>query len=240
MVPDLGQLIEGWPFAASMAAAVGARGIRDARRRTALNEALHELRRPLQVLALGAPRDAGAGEERSAAAPLQMAAAALARLDREINGGAGAATRLPVAAEPLLRDTFVRWRQAALLAGHSLRLYWLAGEAVVAADPVAVAQALDNLIANAIEHGGPRVIVEARRIHQRLRIVVRDSGRRRSDAQRPSDLALRLSGRRRRGHGLRVVRRIAREHEGGFELRRSPAGTEAVLELPLCRRGAGL
>ena len=43
----------------------------------------------------------------------------------------------------------------------------------------------------------------------------------------------RLTGRRRHGHGLAVVRRVAAEHGGRFVLRHSAAGTEAVLELPL-------
>lgn len=239
MVPDLGQLIEAWPFAASMAAAAGARGVRDARRRSALNEALHELRRPLQALVLAPP---GERRERAAAAStsLQMAAAALGRLDREINGGTSTAARLPLPAQPLLREAALRWRGRAALAGRSLQWRWLAGEAVLLGDPVALGQALDNLLANAIEHGGPRVLLEARPDSGRLRIAVRDSGGPGPRAPRSPQLGARLSGRGRRGHGLRVVRRIAREHGGSFELRCSRAGTEAVLELPLCgEAGAG-
>jgi len=44
---------------------------------------------------------------------------------------------------------------------------------------------------------------------------------------------VRLAGRRRHGHGLRIVRRVAARHGGSFRLRRSPSGTEACLELPL-------
>ena len=43
----------------------------------------------------------------------------------------------------------------------------------------------------------------------------------------------RLSGRRRHGHGLPVVRRVAAAHGGRFVLRRSEQGSLAVLELPL-------
>jgi len=49
----------------------------------------------------------------------------------------------------------------------------------------------------------------------------------------PGALAALVSGRRRRGHGLRVVRRVATAHGGEFQLRSSGRGTEAVLELPL-------
>jgi len=240
MAPDLGALVEAWPFAASLALAARAHGRREARRRTALNEALHELRRPLQVLALGQgdAGDAGEGDRKAevAGAPLRMATAALERMGREINGKALAPVRRRLEARPLLEAAVARWRGPAALAGDSLRLHWRAGEAVLGADEVGLAQALDNLIANAIEHGGPRIEVEARLAGGLLRIGVRDSGPRvsaRPPRRRPAELVARASGRRRHGHGLRVVRRIAAEHGGRFELRRAAGSTEALLELPL-------
>ena len=68
--------------------AVTAQGLRAGRRRSALNEALHELRRPLQAIALAVlgPR---VGAPPVSRARCELAAAALERLDREINGGAG-------------------------------------------------------------------------------------------------------------------------------------------------------
>jgi hypothetical protein len=83
-VTELAQIVAGWPLVASMAATVAAQGLRAGKRRTALNEALHELRRPLQAVALSSgPQLAGShgGED-----PMELAAAALERLDREING----------------------------------------------------------------------------------------------------------------------------------------------------------
>ncbi len=236
MAPDLGRLVQTWPFAASLAVAARARTRREARRREALNEALHELRRPLQVLALAERPGRSAGGD-DVAVPLRMATAALERIEREVNGGSAVPVRLPVAARPLLEAAVARWRRGAALAGASLELHWRAGEAVLGADEVEVAQALDNLIVNAIEHGGPRVAVEGRCVAGLLRVWVRDSGARSPRRRRPAGLGPRLSGRRRHGHGLRVVRRVAAEHGGRFELRRSAAGTEAVLELPLL--GAG-
>jgi two-component system, OmpR family, sensor histidine kinase VanS len=233
VAPDLGQLVEAWPFAASLALA--ARGRREARRRAALNEALHELRRPLQVLALAERRD-GAAVEGEAGAPLRLAAAALERMDREINGEAAVPVRRPVAAGPLVAAAFRRWRRAAALAAGTLELRWRAGDVVIEGDEVELAQALDNLIANAVEHGGPRIAIEARVVGPVLRVGVRDSGPRRSPRpprRRAGELAARVAGRRRHGHGLRVVRRVAAEHGGKFELRREGAATEAVLELPL-------
>ena len=49
---ELAQILVGWPLALSMAATVAAQGLHAGKRRTALNEALHELRRPLQAVAL--------------------------------------------------------------------------------------------------------------------------------------------------------------------------------------------
>jgi signal transduction histidine kinase len=211
---------------------------RAGRRRTALNEALHELRRPLQALALS-PSLVEAG---TAETSLQMAAAALERLDREINGGPGAAVRLPLAARPLVEAAVARWQPRAALRGGSLELRWEGDDATVNADRCEISQALDNLIVNALEHGGPEVVVAAARGVGELRVSVVDSGRAgRPGAQRgvgAGPLA-RLRGKRRHGHGLRVVRRIAAAHGGSFRLRCAAAGAEAELELPLLGGGTG-
>jgi signal transduction histidine kinase len=233
--PELAQIVGGLPFAASLAAAATARTVRAGRRRTALNEALHELRRPLQALALASPQTASREPSRIDLS-LQMATAALERLDCEINGESLAAVRCRVEARPLLEAAVTRWKARAALSGGTLLLRWRAAEAVVIADHSEVAQALDNLVVNAIEHGGPRIVIEATLGVGWLRIAVIDSGRRSPSGprrRRPVELGERLSGRRRHGHGLRVVRRAAAAHGGRFELRCSQSRTEAVLELPL-------
>jgi signal transduction histidine kinase len=227
------EIVTGWPLAASMAAAVTAQGLRAGRRRIALNEALHELRRPLQALALaGAP----AAEPSVVESSVELASAALERLDREVNGGDTGARCEEVPVRPLAEAAVRRWQPRARLGGGSLRLGWWAGEALVAGERAALAQAIDNLIVNALEHGGPAVTVEARRQGNRLRVVVADSGRAARPASRretPADTIARLSGRHRRGHGLAVVGRVAGAHGGRFGLRRSECGTLATLELPL-------
>jgi signal transduction histidine kinase len=227
------EIVTGWPLAASMAAAVTAQGLRAGRRRTALNEALHELRRPLQALALaGGP----AVERGVVESSVELAHAALERLDREVNGGVpgGRCEEVPVRA--LAEASVRRWQARARLGGGSLRLGWWAGEALVAGERAGLAQAIDNLIVNALEHGGPAVTVEARREGGRLRVVVADSGRAVRPASRretPADTIARISGHRRRGHGLAVVRRVASAHGGRFALRGSECGSLATLELPL-------
>src|SRR6201999_3052930 len=87
-----------WPALGGAGVTLAA-AVRDGRRRTALNERLHEVRRPLQVLALMTPAAAGT---RSGDGALEMAAVALARLDREINGEGEAEVRTAVAVRPLL------------------------------------------------------------------------------------------------------------------------------------------
>jgi len=231
---ELAQIIAGWPLVLSMAAAVAAQGLRAGRRRMALNEALHELRRPLQVVALASRmRVAAAGNEGD---PLEQAAAALERLDREINGGPSATVWGRVDGQALARAAVGRWQARARLSDGSLELRWNAGRASISGDRVALAQALDNLIVNAIEHGGPTIVVSARLREGRLRIAVADSGRAmrpRSRYGNPAEIVAQLAGRRRHGHGLAVVRRVAAAHRGRFALRRSERGSLAVLELPL-------
>jgi signal transduction histidine kinase len=233
------QIVAGWPLALSMAATVATQGLLAGRRRNALNEALHELRRPLQAVALASgPRLAASGGED----PMELAAAALERLDREINGGPPAPVWGAVDGHSLVDSAVRRWQARAKLCDGSLDLRWNAGRAVVNGDRPALAQALDNLIVNAIEHGGPTIVVAARLREGRLRIAVVDSGRAsrpRSRRSSPVEVVARISGRRRHGHGLGVVRRIAVAHDGRFALRRADGGSLAVLELPLAESDAG-
>jgi signal transduction histidine kinase len=223
-----------WPLAASMAVVLTAQ-LRAGRRRGAMNEALHELRRPLQAIAL-AGSGGRPGFAPGADSSIELAAAALERLDREINGGPVDAVRAAVCLRPLLQGAVGRWKARAVLAGGSLELRWRAGDAVISGDRSGLSQAFDNLIVNAIEHGGPSIVVEARRRGDRLRVSVADSGPASRPQERrdsPAAVIARLSGRSRRGHGLPVVRRIAADHGGRFVLRRSEEGSLAVLELPL-------
>lgn len=230
----LAEIAAGLPLAASFALAGGISSLREGRRRAVLNEALHELRRPLQALILAAP-----AEDPLLDRSLRIATAAVERLDREINGERKPIAGGTVAVRPLAKAAVRRWRPRAELEGRSLRMRWNCGSAEVCGDGFDLAQALDNLIINGIEHGAGDVLLEASCGRSRLRLAVRDRGRPDSldpgfRLLSPRRLWRRATGRDRRGHGLRVVRRTAAALDGSFRLQRDAEGTAAILELPLC------
>ena len=237
MALELAEVAAGLPMAASLAVASGITTLREGRRRASLNEAMHELRRPLQVLALALP--AGRREEDVCESSLHVATAALERLDREINGRPAAAPADPVALRPLIEAAVKRWKLPVRLRGRSLRLRWRALNPRVIGDEIELAQSLDNLISNAIEHGAGEVTVEARESAGSLQLLVVDAGgdSTRSAGPRGAEFRGRIGGRQRHGHGLRVVTRTARLHGGSFRLRRTPGRTEARIELPLLGEG---
>lgn len=231
MTVELAQVAAGLPLAASFALAGGITTFREGRRRTALNEAMHELRRPLQALSLALPTDPK-GQD-AVDSSLRLAAAALDRLDREINGDIGEIEVDLVPLKPLLEAAVQRWSSRAVRVGGGIHLRWLSDEQWVEGDGIEFAQAVDNLISNAIDHGGGEVTIEGRREGTWLLISIRDRGGRARRTSRP----LRRPGLRSRsrdGHGLRVVSRVARTHGGSFGLRRAKWGAEARLRLPLC------
>jgi signal transduction histidine kinase len=210
---------------ATFVAALAGLAIRAGRRRHALNEALHELRRPLQTMALTASNGS-----------VQLALSALARLDAELNGSERERRHGPVPCRALVEGAIGRWRSRVGLAGGQIELNWRAGVPVLRGDRADLAQALDNLIVNAIEHGGPLIKIDAVCRGANLRIAVADNGhasRPPSRAGSPAEVIARLRGRARHGHGLNLVRRVAASHGGRFAFERSEGGSMAVLELPL-------
>jgi signal transduction histidine kinase len=229
MTVELAEIAAGLPFAASLAMASGITAFREGRRRTSLNEAIHELRRPLQVLALSLPADS-----RGVESALQMATAAVDQLDREVNGGFAEAPAERVLVRPIVAIAIARWRPWAEAEGRSLRLKWAAGELELRGDRTELSQALDNLISNALEHGQGAVTIDVREETGLLRVTVRNRGG--SEAGSRWRVCVRRASRatrRRHGHGLRIVRRLATRHGGSFYLQRNGSGSEARLDLPL-------
>jgi signal transduction histidine kinase len=201
--------------------------------RRALNRALHELRRPLQALVLleDASRQPAAGPAAAGRRGLlELAAAAIDDLDLALNGGAPAAPPRRFSCRELVLGCLERWGPVAAEAG-GFRVYWDAGPAPVEGYPSRMAQALDNLIANALEHGGPPLVVTGARIAGRVRVTVANGA-----GGRNGDRVVPREGDPRRGHGTEVVSEVASAHHGRFAFCHTRSGCVAALELPLADR----
>ena len=109
---------------------------------------------------------------------------------------------------------------------------------LVDADPARLRQALDNLITNAVVHGGPRVEISiAVRADDALRIDVSDNGPgiEEDELQRIFDTGYRLDpDRPGTGIGLALARSIAEGHGGALTVEsRLGHGTVFTVSLPL-------
>ncbi len=194
----------------------------------AVARADHELRGPVAALALGAAVLARAPgmHERGVALEGQVdrLRAALADLAAARQGRPRARPRpsvLPL--EDAVRATVAGWAPVGEALGRGVRLDWRAGAAAAAIEGGRLAQALGNVLANALEHGGGDVAVHAERAGGAVRIQVRDEGPgpRRSTARG-----------RDRGRGLAIATWAAEEAGGSLTLRREAGGTSAAIELP--------
>ncbi|HET7417258.1 MAG TPA: HAMP domain-containing sensor histidine kinase [Solirubrobacterales bacterium] len=228
MAVELAEVAAGLPLAASFALVSGISSLREGRRRSSLNEAMHELRRPLQVLALSLPTAESSGG--AVGSSLRLATDALNRLDREINGAAAEEAFSPVPLRPLIDECVRRWKNQAEVLERQLRVGSKSGDPEVEGDRFELSQAMDNLISNALRHGSGQVTVEVLCGGRYVCIRVSDEG---VATGRPGGFIRNRT--RRHGHGLRVVRRTAAGHGGSFELTRSAEGTVACLRLPLRR-----
>ena len=104
-------------------------------------------------------------------------------------------------------------------------------------DRLRLAQALGNLIANAIEHGGGAVRVTVGSRAQTVRIEVCDDG-----PGLPAPVAALARrprrGRGSRGRGLAIALAIVRRHGGTIAAAPAAVGARVVLELPAVTAGA--
>jgi signal transduction histidine kinase len=221
----------GWALAAAAALMVLALRVRLARGEARVARAAHELRGPI-----GAARLAVAALERRG----ELAPARAAGLDLELRRAGVALEDLtgrgvplreePIAVAELLHEQVAVWRLVAHALGAELVLGAVLPGVHVLGDRVRLAQAIGNLISNAVHHGGGRIELGARRVGECVRIEVCDEG-----PGLPAGL-LTLAERRestgRHGHGLAVAATVAQGHGGRLTPAPSLRGARIGLELP--------
>src|SRR5436305_633907 len=216
----------------------------------AVARACHELRGPITAARLGLQlltrsAEAPAGVIRSIELELSRAGLALDDLGRASAAGwaaggetaapapaPGSGGREPVDVAALLADCVEAARPSAAAGGVTeLKWSWVGGECHVWANRVRLAQAVGNLIANAIEHGEGEIEVRGRAEAATVRIEVLDRGR---GLPAPvAELARRARrGRGIRGRGLAIATAIATDHGGRLAAAPSDRGARLVLELP--------
>lgn len=212
--------------------AVAGRELRLMRLRDSLNRALHELRRPLQVLALDSP-----------GMSVRQAIRAVGRLDHALNGSpAPHAVTEELGCRMMVDACVRRWSSRAHLAGADIQLGWIGPEVLIQGDGPALAAAFENLILNAIEHGGPEIRVEAASLGRWVRVVITDSGRASRPSGREGSPAEMIARQRSEshGHGLEIVRQTIVQHGGKLEVDLSETGSTVAVALPCVRsRQAG-
>jgi signal transduction histidine kinase len=196
-----------------------------------LAKPLHELRGALTALQLGLPaRSAG----NDALAPqLERARLALDDLDACLEDKPGAHGELSTAELVDLEALVIRgvrsWSQLASGFGGHVRVRWRAGGVLVMGRSGRLAQAVDNLIANALEHGGGRVLVEGELAGSKVRVAVIDRGQ---GVSLPAKLGEAVVTSR-RGHGLAITREVVAAHGGRLRFERRGQGAAVMIELPV-------
>ncbi|MEA2155574.1 MAG: two-component system, OmpR family, sensor kinase [Solirubrobacteraceae bacterium] len=211
------------------------------RRRELVARACHELRGPLTAVRLclaTMERRSEAPAERLAALELELRRAGLALDDfAAARSGRRAIERdEPVEVDELIEEQLATWQVVAGAFESTLRLGTLLPGAFVRGDRLRLAQAISNLVANALEHGPGRVEITARSVgHRLVRIEVIDEG-----PGLPGPVATLTrrarAGRGRRGRGLAIAAEIAGRHGGRLIAAPAPHGARIGLELPVVRR----
>jgi signal transduction histidine kinase len=201
-----------------------------------LVRARHEVRGPLTAAQLALHASARRGElapRRVAALELELRRAALA-LDELV--GERSARDAEVDLDDILRLQAQTWGDVAEAHGASVSLRLDPGGSVVKTDGVRVAQAVGNVVANAIEHGGGAIEIRTRRLDRGLRVEVSDGG---PGLPAPVAELVRVSRRRPggRGRGLAIASR-ALEREG-TSLLTLPSARGACLAFELPGRADG-
>jgi signal transduction histidine kinase len=135
----------------------------------------------------------------------------------------------PVDLREIARRVVDTWNAPA--AGRdAVVLDWRAGAAVVQGYPMRLTQALDNLVANAVEHGRGPVTVCGTMRGSCISVLVLDRGA--GLMRPPEDLGAR-SLKARRGHGLVVARHAVELHGGTLRPVRCTLGAGIEIRLPV-------
>ena len=216
-------------------------------------EAAHELRGPLCAarLALGglerAFPDAPSLIRGVAAIDLELdrAGAAIDDLVDAVAAPAGGPSggpwrrRGPVDLAALATTAAPAWQALAEAHATTLELRTSGSPATVLGDSRYLLQAIENLVANACEHGRGRVRVTVVSDVAGARVEVSDMGdgpsaavMRRTRWRARGRRRSRRPHRSRRGHGMVIAARVARENGGCLRARSDADGTVVSLELP--------
>ncbi|HEX2085862.1 MAG TPA: HAMP domain-containing sensor histidine kinase, partial [Solirubrobacteraceae bacterium] len=151
----------------------------DRRRAELVARAVHEIAGPLNAAGLAlhaARRERGPGARLAAIeAELRRAGRALEDLDAARAGRRARDRARAVDVGSLLAQQALAWQGVARARGVALRVSAGAG-LLVRGDAVRIAQAIGNLLANALEHGGGGVELRAVAAGERVRVEVRDDG----------------------------------------------------------------
>lgn len=232
-------LLAGWLLAVAAATLLLLARRASQRRTEQVVRSCHELRGPLQnvMLALGAAEDGRTGDLRRAslsalALELTRAARAVDDLSAVAAGRAGRDERRRIEVLPLVRDLVAVHDLAARTRGRRVVLD-SATDATVVGDRGRLAQAIGNLVQNAVEHGEGTVRVGLGRDGDRVLVEVADEGR---GLRVPVEHLIRGRRRGRRGRGMGIVADALAAHGG--RLRCAPStggagGTRLIAELPV-------
>jgi two-component system, OmpR family, sensor kinase len=211
-----------------------------ARERRVVSDASHELRTPLTTLRaevdLALMGDRDKAELRSALESASEEGKRMSRLADDLLVLARADQgRLPLNPQPLparelLEDAAGRARAGAEVRGRSIVVGDTPDDGAVHADPDRAAQALDNLVSNALLYGEGTITLSARSDGEYVELHVTDEGR-----GFPDELLARAFERFGRGQnaragepgsglGLALVEAVAVAHGGHAQARNRPSG----------------
>ena len=160
-----------------------------------------------------------------------------------IEGGRRTYTIVPTAVEPIVRDTLDAFEHSLASQGFKVEVLVPADLPEVPLDGEAIAQALANLVDNAIKYSGDEkaLTVEARRVGNELALSVTDAGVGIAPEEQGKVFEKfyragrsETQGRRGSGVGLALVRHIVEAHGGRVTVESTPGrGSRFTLWLPV-------